>query len=520
MSEQTRRTLHAVLAIASTVLLVTTLSALAVVRANNREPETRVAQGPVSGTTGGGTATGGTASTGAGGAGGPTSGSGSTDQPAGGGGAATSAGTSGGGSSQTSSADQQAAAGGGSGGSGGGSTQTAGGGRCPDYNPDEGVYCDRILIGGTTVLSGPLAIYGEQGLKGGQSWIQYFNQEIAPKEGLRKVKLVYYDDGLDPNRTLQFTQRLVEVDKVLLIGGVTSPAAIADYIEQKGVPFIGDIGLNNRSYKSPVIFPTAPDNTIGAMIRTKMAVQDANIQSMAVIQDVLPGDTVEPFRQAWIKAAEEFGVEFDPGEDFYTIDSEANDCGGKMLNALRGQPEWIMLPIAAAPMLACVNEASTQQAGPGKPGSPWLKNWGGGSNLQFEVDQCGEACYGMYSGGTPFLDPRENDSPEARKYLEYMARYAPGIDVTGFITINYYQAGLLQYQVMKQGGILNDLSRQNVLEAAQGFGPFETGFGNTVQWKEGQIPRVPSRCLYRVKMVPPKDGEDAHWEFGDQKVCV
>ena len=175
-----------------------------------------------------------------------------------------------------------------------------------------------------------------------------------------------------------------------------------------------------------------------------------------------------------------------------------------------------MLPVAAGAMLGCMREAATQQAGPGAVGSPQLVGWSGGSNLQFEVDQCGQQCDGMYSAGTPFLDPRANQSEQAQTYIRNMARYAPGIDVTGFIPINYYHAGLLQFEVMRQGGILNSLSRANVMAAADGFGPFETGFGNTVQWAEGQIPRVPTTCGYEVVF----SWADRRWIFQDEPHCL
>src|SRR5581483_294917 len=149
---------------------------------------------------------------------------------------------------------------------------------CPDYNPNIGVFCDHYLIGGTTVLSGPLAVYGDQGLKAGQAWLAYYNSTIAPAQHLRTVKLIWYDDNLDPNRTLQYVQRLNEIDKVLYLAGITSPEAASPYLLSgrcaarpgkddcpiaggKGLPMIGDIGLSPKSYTNPMIFPTAPGPT-------------------------------------------------------------------------------------------------------------------------------------------------------------------------------------------------------------------------------------------------------------------
>jgi ABC-type branched-subunit amino acid transport system substrate-binding protein len=386
------------------------------------------------------------------------------------------------------------------------------GGKCKDYNPNEGVFCDRWIVGGTTILSGPLAIYGEQGLKGGQAWVEYFQRTLAPELGVRPSSLVYYDDNLEPRKTLQFTKKMVEEDKVLLIGGVTNPGTIASYLEEKGVAFIGDLGLNPGSYGSTSIFPTSAPFEVSFQLRTQTA-KRKGAKTMSVIQDVLPASDPEEFKAFWQNAAKKQGVEL---LSYQSIDSQANTCDSKMLNAIRDQADWIMLPVAASPMLACMREAASQQFKPGAPTATNLINWSGGSNLAFEVEQCGAQCHGMYSAGTPFLDPRTNPHPNAKAYIANMAKYSPGIDVTGFIAINYYHAGLLQFEVMRQGGILDNLSRANVLKAAEGFGPFETGFGNTVEWKAGQVPRVPTTCGYEVILNP----KQARWVFQSEKLCL
>lgn len=530
MTPQTQRTIQTLVGIGIVVMLSLSFSALSVVRAENNEGELvasgddfggggnggdfgnddfsgsgdddfgssdGIGGGPIDsgdGTSAGGTTDGSTSSGGQSG----TAGSGSSTDPGG-------DGSTGGGSTDGATAG---------GGQSSGAQQTTGGsgGRCKDFNPDEGVFCDRWIVGGTTILSGPLAIYGEQGLKGGQAWVEYFQRTLAPELGVRPSSLVYYDDNLEPRKTLQFVQKLVEEDKVLLIGGVTNPAAVATYLEEKGVAFIGDLGLNPGSYGSTSIFPTSAPFEVTFQLRAQTAKRQG-AKSISVIQDVLPASDPEEFRKFWVAAAKKQGLEL---ISYQPIDSQANTCDSKMLNAIRDQSDWIMLPVAAGPMLGCMREAASQQFKPGAPTAPKLINWSGGSNLAFEVEQCGAQCHGMYSAGTPFLDPRTNQHPNAKTYVANMAKFAPGIDVTGFIAINYYHAGLLQFEVMRQGGILNNLSRANVLKAAEGFGPFETGFGNTVEWKAGQVPRIPTTCAYEV-ILDPKENR---WVFQTQKLCL
>lgn len=503
MDIKQQRFLQTVIGVAIVMLMSVSLAALSVIRADQSEGEL-VAAGDDTG---------------------------EFDTPAQGGDVAgttdTTAPTTGGGNDASAGTQTTAAPSGDSGQSTGGQQSTGGGegtappsseappanaGQCTDQNPDEGVYCDRWLVGGTTILSGPLAIYGEQGLKGGQAWIEYFRRTLAPELGVRPAQLIYYDDNLEPRKTLQFVQKLVEEDKVLLIGGVTNPGAVAGYLEEKGVAFIGDLGLNPGSYESTSIFPTSAPFEVSFQLRARTAKRNG-ANSISVIQDVLPASDPAEFERLWQLAAEREGLEL---KSFQPIDSQANTCDSKMLNVIRDQPEWVMLPVAAAPMLGCMREAASQQYKPGAPTAGPLVNWSGGSNLAFEVEQCGSQCYGMYSGGTPFLDPRTNPSEQAKTYLDNMAKYSPGIDVTGFIAINYYHAGLLQFEVMRQGDILHNLSRANVLAAAEGFGPFETGFGNTVEWKEGQIPRIPTTCGYEVILDP----KEQRWVFQSEKLCL
>ncbi|MFP5321697.1 MAG: ABC transporter substrate-binding protein [Acidimicrobiia bacterium] len=514
MGPKQLRTLQTVVGIAVVAMLSISLAAISVVRADDAEGELVAAGGTddlgggddfsssggfspaddgASGSDPSSDGTGGDGTTSLTGRTGTTGGSG------GGGDEATSGGGGGGGDGGTQAQAQ---------GSGGG----GGGGACPDLNPEEGVYCDRWLVGGTTILSGPLAIYGEQGLKGGQAWIEYFRRTLAPEVGARPSQLIYYDDNLEPRKTLQFTQKLVEEDKVLLIGGVTNPGAVAGYLEEQGVAFIGDLGLNPGSYESSSIFPTSAPFEVSFQLRARTAKRQG-ATSISVIQDVLPASDPAVFERLWEQAAQKEGLDL---LSFQPIYSQANTCDSRMLNVIREQPDWVMLPVAAAPMLGCMREAASQQYKPGAVTAGNLINWSGGSNLAFEVEQCGSQCFGMYSGGTPFLDPRTNPSPQAKAYIENMAKYAPGIDVTGFIAINYYHAGLLQFEVMRQGGILQNLSRANVLAAAEGFGPFETGFGNTVHWEAGRVPRVPTTCGYEVILDP----DQRQWVFQTEKLCL
>ncbi|MDQ1444560.1 MAG: branched-chain amino acid transport system substrate-binding protein [Acidimicrobiaceae bacterium] len=506
MNEITMAVMRKALAVFCAAMLVTTLSAISIVRADNRST---VAAGDGSGPSASGDQAGDTGATSSDDSAlaGPEGVAGATGPSASGGSGATSGGAGGGGGGASASASPTASG-----------TKAVtdkrllphNGTDCPDYSPKFGVFCDHFLVGGTTVLSGPLAVYGDQGIKGGLAWIAYFNSVIAPKEQLRKAKLIWYDDNLDPAKTLQYVQRLNEVDHVLYLGGITSPESAARYLDEAHFPMIGDIGLSPKSYTNRYIFATAPSEQTRNPIRIKTAKERFGIKSFAVIQDVLPSVDTTPVKESWKKAAEAYGVK---QVEYVEIASTASECSTQFSRATAGKPEYLVMPTASAVLLACLRAARQYSVAPGSANTPWLKGWSGGSNLQLEVDNCKPLCEGMLSIGTVFNDPRTSQTEQMKTYRQNMAKYAPNVDTTGFIAINYYHAGYVFYSMVKQKGIQNALTRDNLVKAAESFGPFETGFGNTITWRT-DLPRVPWTCGYPVVVRGDK------WVFDSNKVCL
>ena len=495
--------LQTALAIGTAAMLVATLSAIAVVRADNRNG-TQVAANSSSA---GGSFEGGASSDISGGEAGAldpgaaaAGGDGATGGGAGGGPAG---GNRAGGGAQV--AGQQTSRQAGS-----RTPVPSSGTDCPDYNPNIGVFCDRFLVGGTTVLSGPLAVYGDQGLKGGLAAIAWFNSTIAPRDKVRQIKLIWYNDDLDPNKTLQYVQRLKEVDKVLYLGGITSPEATSKYLETSKFPLIGDIGLSPKSYVNRYIFATSPSEQLRNPVRVKTAKIRFNPKTFAVVQDVLPAVDSGPLKAGWEKGARDYGIKM---VDYAEMKSTDSDCSGQFSRIIQQKPEYIVMPTATGALLACLREAKKFSVQPGGPNSPWLKGWTGGSNLQVEVDNCRPLCEGMLSIGTIFADPRVSQTEQMRTYRENMAKFAPNVDITGFIAINYYHNVWVVYNMIKNGGIAWNLTRESLVEAGEKFGPFETGFGNTVTWRS-QLPREPWNCIYPVVV------RGDRWVFESEKVCT
>lgn len=103
-----------------------------------------------------------------------------------------------------------------------------------------GVEADRIVFGQSAALEGPAAALGQEMRRGILAAFAEVN--AAGGIGGRRLELVSYDDGYEPERAIDNTERLIEEDRVFaLIGAVGTPtsAAVAPIAVASGVPFIG-----------------------------------------------------------------------------------------------------------------------------------------------------------------------------------------------------------------------------------------------------------------------------------------
>ena len=104
-----------------------------------------------------------------------------------------------------------------------------------------GVTATTITLGGTAPLSGQAAAFGSVA-RGSDAYFKYVNSRGGVNG--RKIVYKYVDDGYEPARTVQLTQRLVEQDNVFALFdtvGTDNALAIREYVNQRKVPdlFVG-----------------------------------------------------------------------------------------------------------------------------------------------------------------------------------------------------------------------------------------------------------------------------------------
>jgi ABC-type branched-subunit amino acid transport system substrate-binding protein len=105
---------------------------------------------------------------------------------------------------------------------------------------EPGIHRDKILFGQSAAFEGPAAALG-LGMR--QGILAAFGEANATGGVAgRKLELISYNDGYEPNKAIDNTKRLIQQDEVFaLIGEVGTPTSKAaqPIASQAGVPFIG-----------------------------------------------------------------------------------------------------------------------------------------------------------------------------------------------------------------------------------------------------------------------------------------
>ncbi len=107
---------------------------------------------------------------------------------------------------------------------------------------EPGVFDDRIVFGQSAAFAGPAAALG-LGMREG-ILAAFHEANAAGGVNGRKLELVSYDDGYEPDRAIANTEHLIDNDGVFaLVGEVGTPTSNAaqPIATQAGVPFIGPL---------------------------------------------------------------------------------------------------------------------------------------------------------------------------------------------------------------------------------------------------------------------------------------
>jgi ABC-type branched-subunit amino acid transport system substrate-binding protein len=148
-----------------------------------------------------------------------------------------------------------------------------------------GVTETEVVVGWTTPLSGPAALWGVTGL-GGAAWAEYVNSQGGVHG--RKIKVLLKDDGYNPTRAMTNLQEMK--GNVFAVCGLLGTAilnAAKDFFPENQVPLItayGDVRIWAREPKDKLryIFIAYPDYEDEAIYVTTYAMKNLGAKKIVL----------------------------------------------------------------------------------------------------------------------------------------------------------------------------------------------------------------------------------------------
>ena len=306
---------------------------------------------------------------------------------------------------------------------------------------EEGVTQNEIVIGMSNALSGPASGLGTELKAGALAYIDKVN--AAGGVNGRKIKLISYDDGYEPERAAATTRKLVGYDKVFaLFGFVGTPtsAAAVPFATKMGVPYIAPFTGAEflRNPVNPIVFNVRAsyfDETEGMV---QHLTQDLGIKKIGVfIQDDGYGNA----GKAGVNRALNKRHLTLAGEGKYARNTTEVDAGLKALKA--ANPEAVIMVGAYKACAAFVKKARASGFNPKFLNLSFV----GTSNFINEAGSDGEGVYitqvmpSPYDASNSIVKRYQTDLKESDKQSEY-----------DFTSLEGYADAVVLVDVLKKAG--------------------------------------------------------------------
>lgn len=327
---------------------------------------------------------------------------------------------------------------------------------------EQGVFGNRILFGQSAAFKGPAAALG-LGMRDG---ILAAFKEANANGGVhgRRLELVSYNDGYEPERAIANTIRLIEQDDVFaLIGEVGTPTskAVQPITTERGIPFIGPFTgaafLRDSSLENIINIRASYDQETEAWI--KHLTEDLSLTRIAILyQD-------DSFGRAGLagvlKAMNRRSLEL-VSEGTYKRNTTA--VKRAVLSIRKGDPEAVVMVGAYRPCAEFIKVARSIGLSPVFVNISFV----GSKALAEELGDEGEGV--MVTQVVPF--PEQSDIPLVARYQKAMKDSNIGAEF-GFVSLEGYMVGQLLLQALDYMG--PDINRDDLVSTIRQTGTFDLG---------------------------------------------
>lgn len=325
---------------------------------------------------------------------------------------------------------------------------------------EPGVFHDRIVFGQSAAFEGPAAALG---LEMREGILAAFNEANAVG-GIngRALQLVSYDDGYEPERAIENTNRLIKDDQVFaLIGevGTTTSQAVQPITTEANVPFIGPLTgaafLRNPALSNVINVRASYDQETEAWIEHLTI--DLGLTRIAILyQD-------DSFGRAGLsgvlKALDKRGLAL-VAEGTYRRNTTAVKTA--LLAIRKADPEAVVMVGAYKPCAEFIKLARSLELDPVFV----IISFVGSKALASELGADGRGV--VVTQVVPF--PEDTGIPLVARYHETLRLTDPSAKV-GFVSLEGYMVGRVVIHVLKQLG--EPITRAGFLATIRKLGTFD-----------------------------------------------
>jgi ABC-type branched-subunit amino acid transport system substrate-binding protein len=325
-----------------------------------------------------------------------------------------------------------------------------------------GVTATEIRLGQTNPYTGPLSSYSAWFGKVQLAYCNYINDQGGING--RKIKLISYDDGYQPNRTVEQVRKLVESDGVaamLYIFGTAPNRAVVKYLNAKQIPqiFAGVTGSGFADPKTqPYTMPFPPSAQIEARSFAKHMVQNFPGKKIGLLfqQDEIGSSVREGLREGLGKANEKLIV----SEQSYqtsdpTVDSQVLNLRAAGSEIFYNSATIKHATMAAKKALELGWNPEMYIASTSSPANRILKEQGGGGLANGTITS---NCLKNPA------DPTWGSDPAMIEWKAFMKKYYPEGDAAELNCVLATLVAQAMFYVLKECG--SDLSSQNIMKVA------------------------------------------------------
>jgi ABC-type branched-subunit amino acid transport system substrate-binding protein len=326
----------------------------------------------------------------------------------------------------------------------------------------QGVFGDHILFGQSAAFKGPAAALG-LGMRDG---ILAAFEEANTNGGVhgRRLELVSYNDGYEPERAIANTIRLIEKDDVFaLIGEVGTPTskAVQPITTERGIPFIGPLTgaafLRDSSLENIINIRASYDQETEAWI--KHLTEDLSLTRIAILyQD-------DSFGRAGLagvlKAMERRSLDL-VSEGTYKRNTTA--VKRAVLAIRKGDPEAVVMVGAYRPCAEFIKVSRSLGLSPVFVNISFV----GSKALAEELGDEGEGV--VVTQVVPF--PEQSNIPLVARYQKAMKDSNTSAEF-GFVSLEGYMVGQLLLQALDYMG--PDINRDDLVSTIRQTGTFDLG---------------------------------------------